>query len=73
MNDRTLHCAHVWIHPNDPLRRPYVPIIGPGRYQMKLGEVYRCRYCQVALPIGAAALTRLPIASELPEAPPEAP
>lgn len=45
------HCSHTWIDPNDaPIeRRPYSPVLGDGRYEMKRGAVYVCRNCRAEL------------------------
>ena len=53
--DRIRACSHVWISDDDPpiARRPYSPIVGPGRYQMKPGHSYRCRNCESVLTLGA--------------------
>ena len=39
--------THCWIDPTDaPIACAlYAPIIGPGRYHMKPGRMYRCRDC----------------------------
>jgi hypothetical protein len=44
-------CSHQWIDPNDPplSRAPYLPVIGPGRHEMKLGVSYRCQRCGMTL------------------------
>lgn len=39
--------SHVWMDPTEPpiARAQYSPVIGPGRYEMRLDREYRCRVC----------------------------